>query len=205
MGTRGVGVPRQEWAPTTLETNWNNQHWDCIFQQHPEPKQRNKAPDGKRPGIFETAAPPRHFLTSDSAVWHLGKCLTCKCTEGILISTEASTLWDHWQSALGGAELSVGSSWLCSNTMKPWLARTPAERAVQKATVSRACPVSKQSGAELRACAPESFRSSNSSLPSLSRMILEKLPILCGPGFLICNWGYHRLLCLFERTGDIIT
>lgn len=70
-----------------------------IFQQHPEPEQRNKAPDGKSPGIFETAAPPCHFLASESAVWHPGRCFKCDCLKSILVSTEASTLWDNWQSA----------------------------------------------------------------------------------------------------------
>lgn len=58
-----------------------------VSQQHPGPEQRNKASDGESPGIFETAAPPCHFLASESAVWHPGRCFKCDCIENILVST----------------------------------------------------------------------------------------------------------------------
>lgn len=66
-----AGAAPPPWRPTGTTSTKTAQH--SIFQQHPEPKQRNKAPDGNRPGIFLTAAPPCHFLASESAVWHPGR------------------------------------------------------------------------------------------------------------------------------------
>lgn len=54
--------------------------------------------------MFETAPPPCHFLASEEekcwvrAVWHPGRCLKCKWTESILVSSKASALWGNWQS-----------------------------------------------------------------------------------------------------------
>lgn len=92
-GNMGGGVPTQgrpppPWRSAGTTSTKAAQH--SIFQEHPEPGQRNKAPHGKRPGIFEIIAPPCHFLASESAVWHPGRCLKWKYTESILVSTEAT-------------------------------------------------------------------------------------------------------------------
>lgn len=89
-GGRGsyTGQAPPPWRSAGTTSTKAAQH--SISQQHPEPGQGNKAPHGKRPGIFEIAAPPSHFLASESAVWHPGRCLKWKYTESILVSTEAT-------------------------------------------------------------------------------------------------------------------
>lgn len=132
--------------------------------------------------MFETAA-PSSLSFSESAVGHPGRCLKCKCTDSILVSTKARALWDTRQATWA----QVNDGWTCSTVTGENLdyQTDPLRRELSKKPHFQQ---SFQSCIKLSTCAPGSLKNSN-LIPAKSWLLLDTFPTLCGRHFLLCGGG----------------